>query len=130
MNLLTLLQQKFHAALAGLVADPSAYAALVKSAQKSEHGDYQANCAMPLGKALGRKPREVADEVVARLDLGDVLEPPEVAGPGFINLRVKPDWLASQLQIAAADERLGVPTSPTARTYVIDYSSPNVAKPL
>src|SRR4051812_42898019 len=109
MNLLRQLQERFHAALAGLVADPAPYAGLVKAAQNPEFGDYQANCAMPLGKALGRKPREIAEEIVRRLDLGDMLEPPEDAGPGFINLRLKPDWLAKQLQTAAADERLGVP---------------------
>jgi arginyl-tRNA synthetase len=130
MNLLHLLQNKFQVALAGLVDDPAPYAALVRPSQKPEFGDYQANCAMPLSKALGRKPQDVAREVIARLDLGDVLEPPEVAGPGFINLRLKPDWLAKQLQAAAADERLGVPPAESPRTYVIDYSSPNVAKPL
>jgi arginyl-tRNA synthetase len=130
MNLLQLLQQKFHAALAGLVPDPAPYAGLVKPAQKPEHGDYQANCAMPLGKALDRKPRDVAEEIVRRLDLGDVLAPPEVAGPGFINLRFQSDWLADQLRTAAADDRLGVAPAAEPRTYVIDYSSPNVAKPL
>src|SRR4051812_34446992 len=98
MNLLHLLQQKFHAALTGLVDDPAPYAALVKQAQNAQFGDYQANCAMPLAKALGKKPRDVAPDIVARLALGDLLEPPEVAGPGFINLRLKSDWLAKQLQ--------------------------------
>src|SRR4051794_11933762 len=98
MNLLHLLQDKFRAALAGLVADPAPYAALVKPSQKPEFGDYQSNCAMPLGKVLGRKSPEVAREVIHRLDLGDMLEKPEIAGPGFINLRIKPDWLARQLQ--------------------------------
>ncbi len=130
MHILRLLQQKFHAALDGLVPDPGPYAALVKPAQNPEFGDYQANCAMPLAKALGRKPRDVAEEVVRRLDLGDLLEPPEIAGPGFINLHLKADWLARQLRSAAADERLGVPPAASPRTYVIDYSSPNVAKPL
>src|SRR5438067_977787 len=130
MNLLQLLQQKFQAALSGLVADPALYAALVKPSQKPEFGDYQSNCAMPLSKVLGRKSPEVAREVIDRLDLGDLLEKPEVAGPGFINLRIKPDWLAKQLQAAAADERLGVSPAPALRTYVVDYSSPNVAKPL
>jgi arginyl-tRNA synthetase len=58
-----------------------------------------------------------------------MLEKPEVAGPGFINLRLRNDWLVAQLQRMAADERLGV-TAVTPRTYVIDYSSPNVAKPM
>src|SRR5262245_60992562 len=118
MNLLQQLQQRFHAALTGLVADPAPYAGLVKSAQNPEFGDYQANCAMPLGKALGRKPREVAEEIVRRLELSDMLEPPEVAGPGFINLRIKPDWLAKHLQAAAADDRLGVQVARNVNTYV------------
>src|SRR5437764_1839316 len=108
MNLLTLLQQKFAAVLAGMVPDPAPYAALVKPSGKPEFGDYQANCAMSLGKALGRKPRDIAEEIVRRLDLGDELAAPEVAGPGFINLRIRSEWLAKQLQTAAADERLDV----------------------
>jgi arginyl-tRNA synthetase len=130
MNLLNLLQGKFAAALTGLVSDPAPYAALVKQAQRAEHGDYQANCAMPLKNVLGGNPRDIAQQIVGRLDLGDALEPPEIAGPGFINLRLKSDWLAKQLQTAAADDRLGVARTDHPRTYVIDYSSPNVAKPL
>jgi arginyl-tRNA synthetase len=130
MNLLTLLQYKLHASLTGLVPDPAPYAGMVKPAQRAEHGDYQANCAMPLAKVLDRKPRDVAEEIVRRLELGDMLESPEVAGPGFINLRFKSDWLARQLQATAADDRLGVLRTANPRTYVIDYSSPNVAKPL
>jgi arginyl-tRNA synthetase len=130
MNLLALLQRKFHDALTGLVANPAEYAVLVKPSARHELGDYQANCAMPLGKALGKPPRQVAEEIVKRLDLGDILEAPEVAGPGFINLRIKSDWIATQLQAAARDERLGVVHVDKPRTVVIDYSSPNVAKPL
>src|SRR5437588_492912 len=130
MNLQSVLQGKLHAALSGLVPDPAPYAGLVKPAARAEHGDYQANCAMPLGKVLGRKPREVAEEIVGRLDLGDMLEPPEVAGPGFINLRIKSEWLAQHLRAAARDDRLGVSQADKPRTYVIDFSSPNVAKPL
>jgi arginyl-tRNA synthetase len=130
MNLLAVLQQKLHAALTALVPDPGPYAGLVKPVQRAEHGDYQANCAMPLAKVIGRKPPDVAEEIARRLDLGDMLEPPDVAGPGFINLRFKSDWLAAQLRAIAADDRLGVSRASTPRTYVIDYSSPNVAKPL
>src|SRR5207237_8620611 len=61
---------------------------------------------------------------------GDLLEKPEVAGPGFINLRLKSSWLAAQMQAIAQDERLGVAPAVHPRTFVIDYSSPNVAKPL
>jgi arginyl-tRNA synthetase len=130
MNLHKRLRQKFHDALQGLVADPAPYAAMVRPAQEARFGDYQANCAMSLGKALGRKPPEVAREVVERLALDDWLQTPEVAGPGFINLRLRDDWLAARLRDVAGDERLGVEPAAPAGTYVIDYSSPNVAKPM
>src|SRR5262245_28341211 len=130
MNLLNLLQAKFRAALNGLVPDVEPYVAMIKATQDPKHGDYQANCAMSLAKTLGKKPRDVAQELVNRLELGDLLEKPEVAGPGFINLRVQATWLAKQVQAIATDERLGVSRAANPKTYVIDYSSPNVAKPL
>jgi arginyl-tRNA synthetase len=129
MNLLKVIQETFAEALHGLVLNP-AYASLVKPAQDPRFGDYQANCAMPLAKELGRKPREVAQELVQRLDLASFLEPPEIAGPGFINLRLRTDWLATRLQQMAREERLGVDLAGTPQTLVIDYSSPNVAKPM
>src|SRR4029077_10175149 len=98
MNILQQLQRTLHEALTGLVADPAPYAAMVKPAQDARFGDYQANCAMSLGKALGKKPPEVARELAKRLKVDDLLEPPEVAGPGFINLRLRTDWLAKQIQ--------------------------------
>ena len=70
MNLLTLLQERFRIALAGLVDDPAPYAAMVKPTQDARFGDYQANCAMSLGKVLGKKPREIAEEIVKRLPAG------------------------------------------------------------
>ena len=130
MNLLHVLQQKLDHALRGLVADPAPYLAMVKPARDPKFGDYQANCAMPLAKALGRKPHDVAAAIVARIDAGDSLEPPEIAGPGFINFRFRNAWLAQCVQQLAADDRLGVPPADPPRTFVIDYSSPNVAKPM
>jgi arginyl-tRNA synthetase len=130
MNLLRLVQEKFHAALTGLVPDPAPYVAMVKPAQDPRHGDYQANCAMPLAKVVGRKPRDIAQEIVQRLPPDDLLGPPEIAGPGFINLRLRDDWLAARIQELARDERLGVDKADPPRTLVIDYSSPNVAKPM
>jgi arginyl-tRNA synthetase len=130
MNIVSLLQQKFLHALTGLAADPAAFAGMVKPAQDPKHGDYQANCAMPLAKQLNKPPREVAQQIVARLELGDMLETPEVAGPGFINLRLKNDWLAGNIQRIAADERLGVTAAAPPRNFVIDFSGPNVAKPM
>jgi arginyl-tRNA synthetase len=130
MNALQLLQLHFREALTGLVTDAEPYVAMVKPAQDARHGDYQANCAMSLAKVLGKKPRDVAQEIVQRLPLGDLLEPPEIAGPGFINVRLRKDWLAARLQEMAGDDHLGVRRAAPARTFVIDYSSPNVAKPM
>ena len=104
---------------------------LVKPSQDERFGDYQSNCAMGLGKKLGRKPRDVAQDLVERLDVADMCEPPEIAGPGFINLRLKPSFLASCLDVVpAADgqDRLGIAADPNPDTIVVDLSSPNLAK--
>jgi arginyl-tRNA synthetase len=130
MNVLLLLQRKLRDALTDLVSDPTAYAAMLKPAQDARFGDYQANCAMSLAKQLDKKPREVAQAIVERLSLEDMLEPPAVAGPGFINLTLRTDWLAAQVQNMAKDDRLGVAPVVEPCTFVIDYSSPNVAKPM
>jgi arginyl-tRNA synthetase len=133
MNVRALLQERFRQALAGMsvkAENLTSYVEMVRPSQDEKLGDYQANCAMPLAKELNRKPREVADEIVSKLDLGDLLEPPQVAGPGFINLRLKSQWLASQIMAMEGDPRLGVVQAAKPKTFVIDYSSPNVAKPL
>jgi len=130
MSFLPDLQERFLAALTGLVEDPAEFVALVRPSQDPKFGDYQANLAMPLGKRLRRPPREVAAEIVARLDLADLCEPPEIAGPGFINLRLRTDRLAARLAAAVGDPRLGVPTVARPRVFVVDFSAPNVAKPM
>jgi arginyl-tRNA synthetase len=133
MNPLTLLQSRFRSALAGLVSDPAKVAELldmIRPTQDARFGDYQANFAMPLKKELGQPPQEIARRIAAATDLADLCQPPEVAGPGFINLRLRDDWLTEQLNQAVHDERLGIAPVPATRTYVIDYSSPNVAKPM
>jgi arginyl-tRNA synthetase len=130
MNILSQLQSRFRTALAGLVDDPTELVAMVRPSQDAKFGDYQANFAMSLGKRLGRPPREVAEEVVGRLVVDDLCEPPEIAGPGFINLRLKTEWLADAAARALADDRLGVEPVECPRTFVLDYSSPNVAKPM
>jgi arginyl-tRNA synthetase len=92
----------------------------------SERSDYQANGVMALAKRLGRTPRDVAEEIVGRADLSGVATA-EIAGPGFVNLTLSPDFLGSQLTGLRQDERLGIDVA-TAKTVVIDYSAPNVAK--
>jgi arginyl-tRNA synthetase len=130
VNILHEIQHRFAAALSGMVENPAELLSQVRSSQDPKFGDYQANCAMPLGKRLGKPPREIVKEIICRLDIADFCEVPEIAGPGFINLRLKTDWLAQQAATASADRRLGVPTVEKPRTYVVDYSAPNVAKPM
>ena len=132
MSLLAELQSRFRPASSGsligsrraLAGDdsPRARSAVRRLPGKLRHG--------ALGKQLDKKPPEVAAEIAARLDVSDLCEPPQVAGPGFINLRLKDDWLVRQLTAALADPRLGVATVARPRTFVIDYSAPNVAKPM
>jgi arginyl-tRNA synthetase len=130
MNILTELKARFRGVLADLDDDPAELLAMIRPAQDPRFGDYQANCAMPLGNRLGKSPRDVAAEIVNQLDLSDICETPEIAGPGFINLRLKDEWLIAGLVRAVRDERLDVPAARQSQTYVIDYSSPNVAKPM
>ncbi len=130
MSILPELKVRFHAVLAGMVDDPAEMVELVRPSQDPKFGDYQANMAMPLAKRLGRPPRQIAAEIVARLDVADLCAPPEIAGPGFINLRIKNQWLIERLSAALGDPRLGVAPVARPRTFVIDFSAPNVAKPM
>jgi arginyl-tRNA synthetase len=130
MNISGELKKRFRVALDAFVADPTDLLEMVRPAQDPRFGDYQANCAMPLGKRLGKSPREVAADVVAKLDVADMCQAVEIAGPGFINLRLRDDWLAAQLALCVQDQRIGVPSVDRPRSFVIDYSSPNVAKPM
>src|SRR5690349_8793743 len=130
MNLLAELQSRFRAALAPLVDNADEYIAMVRPSQDPKFGDYQANFAMPLGKQLGRPPRDVAADVVKNLRVDDLCDPPQVEGPGFINLRLKNERIRDELARALGDERLGVEPAKQPRTYVVDFSAPNVAKPM
>ena len=96
----------------------------------SQFADFQANVALALGKRLGRPPREVAAEIARHLDVTDVSDAPEMNNPGFINFRLRDDWIAGQAQVLSDDERLGVAAAAEPQTVVVDYSGPNVAKEL
>lgn len=91
-------------------------------------GDYQVNVAMSLAKRLGKKPRDIAQAIVEQLDISEFFETPEIAGPGFINLRFKADYLDQQLTVMQRDERLGVARVGKPQRVVVDFSSPNIAK--
>ncbi len=94
----------------------------------SSFADFQANVALPLGKRLGRPPREVAGALVGRLDVTDMSLEPEVSGPGFINFTLRDDWIAAQASGMLGDPRLGLDPAARPQTVVVEYSSPNIAK--
>jgi len=129
MNLQSFLQEHIQAATAQLTGEAGVRADAIKPTKDPKYGDYQANGAMALAKQLGKKPQEVAKELIGKLDVTG-LDTPEVAGPGFINIRFATPWLAEQIREVAHDDRLGVPLVKKPLNYVIDYSSPNVAKPM
>jgi len=101
--------------------------ALVRPSTR-EGVDYQCNVAMSLAKTLKKAPREVAQAVVEHLDSADLVEAPEIAGPGFVNLVLRREWLEEQAAGLLGDDRLGVATTGAPRRVAIDLSSPNVAK--
>jgi arginyl-tRNA synthetase len=91
-------------------------------------GDYQVNVAMSLSKRLGQPPRTIAQTILDNLDVSDLFETPEIAGPGFINLKFKAAYLNQQLAAMQRDNRLGVSPTSTPKKVVVDFSSPNIAK--
>jgi len=122
------IKERFEQALkeilpAGETADP-----LIRPAQEERFGDYQSNCAMGLAKRLRTSPRQIAEKIVANLRIDDICQEPEIAGPGFINLRLKDDFVAETLSSLQADDRLGIEPASPRRRVVVDFSSPNIAK--
>ncbi len=101
---------------------------LVRVSTNPKFGDFQANVAMSLAKRLGRRPREVAEEILAKLDLDDFCHAPEIAGPGFVNCRLLDETLTGLAGVMRADDRLGIAVAAAPKTVVVDYSAPNVAK--
>ena len=91
-------------------------------------GDLQCSAVLGLAKMWQRNPQELARQIASRLNLGDMCEVPEVAGPGFINLRLTPGFIARQIASVANAERAGVSREEKTRSVVIDFSAPNVAK--
>ena len=126
MNIHQLLQQKFKAALIAIGAHEDAQVPVSRST-RVEFGEYQFNGAMALAKVLRKKPRDIAESIVAAIELDDVIEKLEIAGPGFINIHLNNQWLATQLKTIGQSTRLGIENE-QSQTVVVDYSSPNLAK--
>lgn len=129
MNIRELLNEKVLKAMqaCGVPAD---LPALIAPGKKAGFGDYQANCAMGAAKAMGTNPRDLATKIVAALqpELQGIASKLEIAGPGFINIDLHPQWLGQQIAKAQTDARLQVATAAQPQTVVIDYSGPNLAK--
>ncbi len=103
--------------------------ALIQPAKNPQFGDYQANGVMAAAKKAKTNPRELAQKIVDALDIDDICESPEIAGPGFINLRLKNEFLATRLLEVNKDaDRLGIDKTESPKTVVVDYSAPNIAK--
>jgi len=93
-------------------------------------GDYQTNAALVLAKQRGENPRALAQKIIEHFDVAEWCESPTIAGAGFINLALKPAAVAVQTARLLQDDRMGVPLAETRRRIVIDFGSPNVAKPM
>jgi arginyl-tRNA synthetase len=116
------------AIVAALGADYAGTDPLLGLSSNPKFGDYQANMAMGLSKQLGQQPRAIAQSIVDHLDVSEICEVPQIAGPGFINFTVKPSYLTTQLQAMHLDRRLGVAVVEKPQRVVVDFSSPNIAK--
>jgi arginyl-tRNA synthetase len=127
--------QTFQSLLAKKLSDGLARASLPEAGELTQatdprFGDYQTNVALVLGKQRGENPRALAERIIAQLDVSDVSEPPAVAGAGFINFTLRQAAVEKQTLDIFRDERLGVAKTESPRRIVVDFGSPNVAKPM
>jgi arginyl-tRNA synthetase len=103
---------------------------VVLPASRPEYGDYQCNSAMNFAKALGMSPRAIAETIAKTASESEAISRIEVAGNGFINITLNTDWLIRYVESMSEDAHLGIEQEGAGRTIIIDYSSPNVAKPM
>jgi arginyl-tRNA synthetase len=130
MNILKVLQSRLSLVLKTMIPDPDSYSGMIRPAQDAKFGDYQVNCAMPLKAVLNKNPRDIATEIVSKLEWQDLFLEPEIAGPGFINFTLRSEFLQQKIQEMAASAHLGVEPAEKPLTIALDFSSPNVAKPM
>ncbi|HAA87725.1 MAG: arginine--tRNA ligase [Verrucomicrobiales bacterium] len=109
---------------------PEGYSASVTAAADTRFGDYQSNAAMALAKGLGTAPRELAANIIELLEIEDICKEPEIAGPGFINFRINENEIESRINEIRKCSRLGVENTTDPEKILIDFSSPNIAKPM
>jgi arginyl-tRNA synthetase len=128
MSLQATLSARVASALQGAGIDTAL--AVVTPAADARFGDFQTNAAMVAAKALKKNPREVAASILSHLKVEDLCEAPTVAGAGFINFKVLDQALSAALNVTRQDQHLGVRAVEKPRTIIVDFSSPNVAKPM
>lgn len=129
MNVLNRLRDAF-GAVTPEGGDPQAFRNAVRATADPKFGDYQANGCMALAKSLQKNPRELAAAVREAVDLEPAAGKPEIAGPGFLNVRLHDEWIAERLGELLNDPAHGLTAPESRRTVVVDFSSPNVAKPM
>jgi len=127
--------ETFQSVLAKKLSDALAAAGLPAAgeltlASDPRFGDYQTNAALILGKQRNENPRVLAEKIVAHFVTDDLCEPPAVAGAGFINFTLRPAAVAEKTMEVLRDDRLGVAEAKSTQRIVIDFGSPNVAKPM
>lgn len=126
----TFLEKQLRDAVTAVLPDADTTSILVRPCPDPKFGDYQTNALMSVAKARKLNPRQLATDVVAKLDVSPWCEKVEIAGAGFLNFRLKTDAITQTLQAAFRGEHLFFTKSAAPRTIVIDFSSPNVAKPM
>jgi arginyl-tRNA synthetase len=124
------IELRLQQAVRAVLPDADTATVLVRPCPDPKFGDYQSNALMSLAKARKLNPRQLATDVLAKLDVPEICEKVEIAGAGFLNFRLKPVILAQTLQAAARGEHLFSEKAASPKTTVIDFSSPNVAKPM
>jgi arginyl-tRNA synthetase len=124
------IELKLQAAVRELLPEADTAIILVRPCPDPKFGDYQSNALMSLAKARKLNPRQLAEQVVAKLDVSEICDKVEIAGAGFLNFRLKSSILAQTLDAAARGEHLFFEKAAAPKSIVIDFSSPNVAKPM
>lgn len=126
----SVIEERLRAAVAAIAPAADLATVQVRPAAEARFGDFQSNSLMAVAKALRLNPRQLATEVVARIAVADLCDPVEIAGPGFLNFRLKPGALAALVSDALAGKHLFFGPAAAPKSVVIDFSSPNVAKPM
>src|SRR5207244_6053374 len=124
------IEQSLQRAARAVLPDADVSPVLVRPCPDPKFGDYQSNALMSLAKERKMNPRQLATDVVSKLDVSEWCEKVEIAGAGFLNFRLKNSALVSALEAAARGEHLFFDKAAQPRTIVVDFSSPNVAKPM